>query len=503
MIYAILLISTLLITGCSQEETEPPKPLSEKTIATPEKYQCTECHQQHSLGDSHLLSCTDCHKGNSPSSSAEEAHSGLITQPAHPEYMAQNCGPCHDSIIKESLSSLHFTLKNKVNMIRQAFGGDALESLVDIPIKQLPETVSELSDDLLRRRCLRCHVYYEGDPYTNVLHGTGCAACHLIYDDGQLQSHSFIKSPPDSQCLHCHYGNFVGADYYGRYEHDYHWDYRTPYRKDGTSNRPFGVEFHQLTPDIHQLAGLICIDCHSGKELMTANKEHKISCHSCHRDAKENESSLLPDNVVKENQRLILTTKEDKKKIEIPQLQHPAHKQFAGQVQCQVCHAQWAFTDKGTHLLRQDEEDYDPFAALSVQGSFEVEVEVETSLYGDESYPYPWMADKITGETPRGLWLQGFELRRWEFPLICKDSKEVLHICRPILDLYLTYVDEEEEVIIDAAPPAHSPPQGLMPYIPHTTGKAGAFYKQRLIENRSLIEDPLFLEKHPREDVNL
>lgn len=384
-------------------------------------------------------------------------------------------------------------------MIRQAFGGKELQSLVDIPAKQPPETVSELSDDLLRRRCLRCHVYYEGEPYSSVLRGTGCASCHLVYDEGDLQSHSFIKSPSDSQCLHCHYGNFVGADYHGHYEHDYHWDYRTPYLKNGTSSRPYGVEYHQLAPDVHQRAGLACIDCHSGKELMTADTQQKATCRSCHLDLQINPDADLPDNVAKENDRFILTTKLDKRKIKIPLLQHPAHEQYGEHVQCQVCHAQWAFTDTRTHLLRQDEENYDPFAALSVQGSFEAEIEVETSLYGDESYPYPWMADKITGETPRGLWFQGFELRRWEFPIICKDKNGILHICRPILDLFLTFVDEEENVVIDALPPSNAPFKGLVPYIPHTTGKAGAFYRQRLKENSSLLDDPLFLVKPPQQ----
>lgn len=502
MIYALLLIFSLFVSGCSQEETEPSKAPPTKKTGAPETYSCAGCHQ-HSLDLPHRrLSCTACHGGNSPSHSAEEAHEDLISQPSHPDHMGQSCSPCHDTAIEQSRFSLHFTLKNKINIIRQAFGGEELQSLIDIPSQQQPETISELSDDLLRRRCLRCHVYYEGEPYSGVLHGTGCASCHLIYDDGELQSHSFVKSPPDSQCLHCHYGNFVGADYHGRYEHDYHWDYRTPYLKDGTSSRPYGIEYHQLTPDVHQRAGLACIDCHSGNELMTGDRSHRVTCRSCHQDLQTNLELNLPDNITRESSRLILTTRLDTRKIEIPPLQHPAHEQYGEHVQCQVCHAQWAYTDKGTHLLRQDEEDYDPFAALSVQGSFEVEVEVETSLYGDESYPYPWMADKITGETPRGLWFQGFELRRWEFPIICKGENDILHICRPILDIFLTYTDEEEEVIIDASPPPNAPPKGLMPYIPHTTGKAGAFYRQRLKENNTLLDDPPFLEKVPQKTGN-
>ena len=35
-----------------------------------------------------------------------------------------------------------------------------------------------------------------------------------------MQSHAF-STPTDKQCLSCHYGNYVGGDYYGRYEHDF------------------------------------------------------------------------------------------------------------------------------------------------------------------------------------------------------------------------------------------------------------------------------------------
>lgn len=499
MIYAIFIFLSLLLTSCSQEEPEDPKTIPKKAAVevapVQQEYSCTGCHQ-YSLDSLHdNFTCIDCHKGKSPAPNEHEAHASIVEQPSHPDYMEENCSPCHASLVKQCRSSLHFTLRNEINTIRKTFGAETLQTLLDIPKNYRPETAAELSNDLLRRRCLRCHVYYEGDPYSGVTHGTGCAACHMVYANGSLQSHDFVKSPPDSQCLHCHYSNFVGSDYYGRYEHDFHWDYRTPYLKDGTSDRPFGIEYRQLRPDIHQLSGLSCIDCHSGAELMTVSKQHKITCRTCHLTSQETKQTPALDNVSMEDGHLTLTTKHGGRKLEIPLLQHPVHEKYAEHVHCQVCHAQWSYTDKGTHLLRQDEEDYDPFDALSVQGSFEVEVEVATSLYGDESYPYPFMVDKITGESARGLWFKGFELRRWEFPIVCKNEAGILHICRPILDIYLTYLDEEEDVIIDAASPQNIPFKGLSPYIPHTTGKAGAFYQQRLKENSSLLDYPLFLEK--------
>lgn len=196
------------------------------------------------------------------------------------------------------------------------------------------------------------------------------------------------------------------------------------------------------------------------------------------------------DNLHKNGDSLILSLKKDRRKIQVPQLSHPAHKLHSQNAHCSVCHAQWSFTDQGTHLLRQDTEDYDPWGALTVQGSFEVEDQLETNLYSDEEYPVPFMRDKITSTARLGIWLKGYELRRWEFPLVCRGQDNRLHICRPILDLHLTFVDKNEEVIYDSVTPEKAEPYGLLPYTPHTTGRAGAFYPLRLKENKRLMEKP-------------
>jgi hypothetical protein len=50
---------------------------------------------------------------------------------------------------------------------------------------------------------------------------------------------------------------------------------------------------------------------------------------------------------------------------------------------------------------------------------------------------------------------------------------------RPILDLHLSWIDENHTVRFDAIT-ALSDNKGLQPYVPHTTGHAGMFYRQRL-----------------------
>ena len=440
---------------------------------------CKGCHDM-ILDAAHDMDCTICHNGKDNITDKELSHENLIKRPAHPDYMLQTCGQCHQQQVDQSVHSLHFTLKNEVNIIRHAFGAkDSLGSIIDIPVTEAPETILDLADDLLRRRCLRCHPYFSGDRYPGIVRGTGCSSCHLKFYEGKLVSHSFIKTPEDSQCLQCHYGNWVGSDYYGRFEHDMNEEYRTPYTTTDDYFRPFGVEFHQLSPDIHQQKGLVCVDCHVSKELMTDGKS-KIRCADCH-DKSQISTTLAELNISHntEDDTYSLLSAGDNKQHLIPLMKHPAHDKYNNLAGCQVCHAKWSFNDKGTHLLRNDLDEYDDFSRLTVQGSFEVEQILKNNLDFDKDEIPHSMSDKITGKKRIGLWYKGFEIRRWEQVTIGRDEGGRLQVMRPLLGLYLSWVDEIGKVRFNSIP-ANAPDNGLVPYVPHTTGKAGLFYEDRI-----------------------
>ncbi len=70
-------------------------------------------------------------------------------------------------------------------------------------------------------------------------------------------------------------------------------------------------------------------------------------------------------------------------------------------------------------------------------------------------------------------------MRRWETVQLGRDEKGKIFVMRPILDLHLSWIDENHRVRFDAVP-ALSGNKGLQPYVPHTTGPAGMFYRQRL-----------------------
>ena len=361
-----------------------------------------------------------------------------------------------------------------MNTVRRHFGAsEDLDLAESIAVQEPPKTALALADDMLRRRCLRCHLYSSGDSYSAVTHATGCASCHLPWKEGKMESHLF-QAPKDRQCLSCHYGNYVGWDYYGRYEHDLNWEYRTPYTMQSANNyppRPYGVEYHDLVPDIHQQRGLACIDCHrqSGHET----SDSSLNCRSCH-GWKPGSQPVL-DNLRVQGGQLLLTGAADGRAHPVPLLRHPAHQQYGQQVDCQVCHAQWSFNDAPTHLLRTEEVDYDMWERLTVQGSSEIEQLLEHNIYSSNELPLE-MRDGLSGESRPGIWLRGFGQRRWEQMLIDRDQDGIIKVFRPVLDLHLSFKDADDNVLFDDITGKGS---GKLPYVPHTTGHAGMLYLQR------------------------
>ncbi len=439
----------------------------------PIKNGCLGCHPTVQLDRAHQFACELCHRGDSTAADQKTAHSGLLAQPSHPHFMQQTCGKCHQQVVQSAQHSLHFTLKNKVNKVRRQFGAfQDLDSLEDVPTQEPPQTALALADDMLRRRCLRCHPYSSGDSYSAVVHGTGCASCHLVWKNRHMESHAFQK-PKDRQCLSCHYGNYVGWDYYGRYEHDYNWEYRTPYTMKTPSRypqRPYGVEYHDLVPDIHQQRGLVCTDCHQ----QSGHNEQKttLSCRSCHGWQPGQKPALAHLQLVDGQ----LTLKGiDGRQHSVPLLRHPAHEKYGKQVDCQVCHGQWSFNDSPVHLMRSEDVDYEKWEWLTVQGSSEVETLLEHNTYSSDEWPLT-MRDGVSGLSRPGIWLKGFGQRRWEQMLIERDQDGIVKVFRPIVDLHLSMVDEDGEVRFDSISGQGS---GKLPYVPHTTGHAGLLYLDR------------------------
>jgi hypothetical protein len=339
-----------------------------------------------------------------------------------------------------------------------------------------PSSGTELLQDALKRKCMRCHVYHPGDEFPLTRRATGCGACHLEYYEGTMVSHHFLKHPKDTACLSCHYGNRVGFDYYGYFEHDLNEEYRTPYTTSNTYFRPYGVEYHNLEPDVHQRAGLVCIDCHSQEQLMGSTTE-KADCTSCH------DIRILNDGVPgirKDEENLfVFISPATGKSFKIPLMSHPAHLEFQDSISCQACHARWSFNDRQTHLLRIDHEDFDEFERLTLDGDSHSLRILFSNLDFDSETPETSTKDYLSGESFPGVWVQGYLERRWETLEYISDDDGVVHVSRPLLDLHLSWVDSNEITRFDNFRPFETEAV-KRPYPPHTIGHADAFFMQKL-----------------------
>ena len=385
--------------------------------------------------------------------------------PAHPDNMAGVCGRCHGQEVGAARSSRHFTLSGEIGTVWSGFfPGEQAPALLDLPVEEPPRTEKGLVSDLLRRRCLRCHVYYRGDNYRGTSRGTGCAACHLRIRTEGPWDHRFYKDVPDSRCLSCHYGNFVGWDYYGRFDTDFEDAFRAPFLEGEHIQRPYGMEWHDMTPDVHKLAGMGCTDCHCSGPCQ--GQGPGTGCLDCHLNEKGSDTAPIM------NQRRIGHRQKD---LDL--------------VACAACHAVWAVQDRGRSLIRQDSPDYDDWSYLAVQGDSEIETTVK--IYVDrpyEDWTSPGMLDKISGRYRPGLWFECFTQRRWGPVELAEDSTGRLTVVRPIMDLSLSYVDSYGNVLFDKLRPIGRN-DGLsplwLPYSPHTTGSADTF---RTIHVRSWLQ---------------
>ena len=455
--------------GCRQEET-PEKQAADSVPG------CAGCHSL-DLDSNHRFPCTDCHRGIDGEKSMEASHQGLVTQPSHPDNDELFCQRCHQQEPAMVSKNDHYTLSDHISLVRNGLdpAGSRI-SIESIGASRTPASVSQLVDDLLRRRCLRCHVYSEGDDFPATRRASGCGSCHLEYYGGQMVSHQFLKKPKDSNCLSCHYGNHVGFDYYGRFEHDFNEEYRTPYTTKDDFFRPYGVEFHQLEADIHQRAGMVCIDCHDRNEVMGSSSSG-TPCATCHDlNQLQNSSSQA---ITRSDDEYLFRSNSTGRTMPLPVMVHPAHKTYGAKVACQGCHALWSFFDDETHLIRIDHDNFDELEKLTLDGSSEVYRILSSHMEFDGEWLEPVMRDQLTGELFPGIWLKGFKQRRWEDIHLVPDSSGLLQVARPILDLHLSWIDEEEILRFDniTIQPDMSP---MLPYAPHTIGKAGPFFEKRL-----------------------
>lgn len=378
------------------------------------------------------VSCVQCHKGDDTEKNKKFAHAGMYSNPADLRVADETCGnsACHADYVEKSKKSLHATTAGIISGARWDWGaqdtknaifatrdicdddGDigGLECLYKVPHydpnsgEAMTNTADPVNDpgnspvdDYLRNQCLRCHLWSGGHERTGDYRASGCASCHMVYDNdglykgndddipsnepGHPRMHRITNKIPESQCEHCHNrGARIGVSFTGKMESD---GYGTPSTDTGGKQPQLhGKNYNHLQPDIHLEKGMTCIDCHGTIDLhgdgnIQSKKEEAvgIDCTNCHGtltaratglDERGNPiPNLSVDGVV------TLTTKMDG--IELHPVQivdiDPAtpagiamkgiseHLDFGGgngtKLECYTCHSKWVPQCYGCHA-KQD-----------------------------------------------------------------------------------------------------------------------------------------------------
>jgi len=186
------------------------------------------------------MACTTCHGGDPSGTTRKAAHAGLHPDPSQTRPQ-ETCGPCHPGIVADHARSLHATEAGKRHAVEVRAGGPLAGDL----------------DAAYRAQCGTCHA--------------SCGQCHVSSPanagGGLLESHRFVRSPPNMlTCTGCH-GTRVMKEYRGQNA--------------------------GIPADVHSGQGMQCTDCHDGAEMHgtgASDLTHRYqvptapSCEECHPD---------------------------------------------------------------------------------------------------------------------------------------------------------------------------------------------------------------------------
>ncbi len=249
---------------------------------------CVSCHAKESEdpGGAHArlaLGCASCHLGNPLAFGKERAHEGLEREPGALSTVALTCGraDCHAREASRVATSPMLRNAGMVAVDRFAFGEipspDGRETIADVLAAAHPTP----AQDHLRKLCAGCHLGTRRANRDDQIggNGSGCAACHVARNlDEKPRRHPAVDSKvTDDRCFGCHSGS-------GRIALSYR----------GLVEVEKGEPFAHAAPDVHQAAGMACVDCHLHTDLMgdgtaRTHKEDQveITCEACHGPVRE------------------------------------------------------------------------------------------------------------------------------------------------------------------------------------------------------------------------
>jgi len=256
---------------------------------------CASCHDREDeappgVHASFGKACEICHLGNPAETDEDLAHEGMEREAGALQTVELTCGRegCHVRETDRVATSLMATGRGLISVDRWVFGEietpDGTETLPELLAHPSPSP----AQSHLRKLCAGCHLGTRRDDRDDaVFGGSGCGACHVDPMPTPTSPHPAIEATvPDTRCLGCHSRSArVSLSYQGLAET------RAP--PDAGCADPEtlhdGRSACRTEADVHQVAGMGCVDCHLHTDLMGDGIGHRheeeqveITCEACH-----------------------------------------------------------------------------------------------------------------------------------------------------------------------------------------------------------------------------
>ena len=325
---ALLTLAPLVLTPLALTALPLTALLGLEAVAAAAVPGCLGCHpvrdQGHPAGHAFAAGdCTACHAGDAAAATRELAHAGLVAFPGNLENAERTCGRCHPAELAGVRASPMATLRGMVTGNRQAFGEAPAGDRKSAPAAAagVASLGQSPADSLFRKLCASCHIAHPKarhalDPVRD--RGGGCLACHL--NDYPAGAHAELSARVrDERCFGCHSrATRMALAYSGLAEVDESALARVDRSRLG--RLPDGRLVERVPGDAHHRAGMRCVDCHRGTQVMGLAGKAGPVCEDCHR---EGGKARMPA--------------------------HPYAREHA-RLTCEACHSQWAPQCEGCHV---------------------------------------------------------------------------------------------------------------------------------------------------------
>ncbi len=284
--------------------------------------QCLSCHQGIEHASASHAGCISCHGGDPAAGTKDAAHAGMRgpANPSSPDEWEAACGVCHRYQLERVKTTIMQTNAGMIRNIQLTWEGEDGRSYTTsggkafdpagLPTESLSVAeLDNLSGELYRKFCSRCHVGISNSESYAAAHASGCASCHFPWNDtatyqgrdkcmqgraGHSASHAISPLPDTLVCARCHNrSGRIAYSYQGLYDGN---NGLVPTRGgEGGPEMVSGARnLTHITPDVHFAAGMECIDCHTSRDVMgdgfsyqSMYQQTEIACQDCHGDAVE------------------------------------------------------------------------------------------------------------------------------------------------------------------------------------------------------------------------